>query len=83
MSVLVTVTQYQGPTMQFATIREYAEWLWNGGKEDPDHAVDLHEDWGQKFPKEIDAMQKELDRLVELFENQRDAAYTASEKVSR
>lgn len=68
MSILVTVTQYQGPTMQFATIREYAEWLWNDGKEDPDHAVDLHEDWGQALPKEIANHHKELDRLFDRFE---------------
>jgi hypothetical protein len=59
--------------MQFATIREYAEWLWNDGKEDPDHAVDLHEDWGQAFALEVRAHQLELDRLIEQFEAQKAA----------
>lgn len=78
MAVLVTVTQYQGPTMQFESIRGYAEWLWNGGKVDPDHAVDLHEDWGMAFTREIVNNHKELERLFDQFEHQRDAAYTAN-----
>lgn len=67
---LVTVTQFGGPDMQFANIREYAEWLWNSGVIDPDHAVDLHEDWGQAFALEVAANHRELDRLIDQFESE-------------
>jgi hypothetical protein len=60
----VTVTQYQGPTLRFESVSEYADWLLDPKvTDDPDHAVGLSEKWDS--PEEDAAAQAFLDKRAE------------------
>jgi len=60
----VTVTQYQGPTIRFESPEEYAKWLFNDGRDDPDHAlvIDITANWDD--PSREQENQDAMDEMI-------------------
>lgn len=60
----VTVKQYQGPELRFESAEDYGIWLFSKPT-DPNHAVDLHEEWDT--PEEAQRAKAYLDELAEVL----------------
>lgn len=61
--IIVTVDQYQGPTMSFSSVEEYGKWMISEIRAKGDDAcVDLHESW--RSPEEESASEEVLIRML-------------------